>query len=323
MTLVSVVIPTLRRPKLLVRALASVFSQTYKELEVIVVIDGPDEETADVLRTLNDPRLRVIVNSRSLTAAGARNVGADHAKGEWIAFLDDDDEWLPGKIEKQIAFAADRETIVVSCLSRVVTPAGSFVRPQSPYDNSIPLDEYLFDRRSLFAGPGFLQTSSYLMRRSLFASERFNVESPHDDWHFILHLSKQPGVRVETLPEVLVVLYAEEQRPSLSATNTWRESLNWIESIRPIVTRPAYSGFCLGVAGSRAAKEHAYSAIPLLLYRALRFGSPRIWHILPFIGYWLAPQYILRRLRRRGRHGGSGDRLERPSAEAVPVAARD
>ena len=108
MTLVSVVIPTLRRPKLLVRALASVFSQTYKELEVIVVIDGPDEETADVLRTLNDPRLRVIVNSRSLTAAGVSRgcVGIDHAKGEWIAFLDDDDEWLPGKIQKQIAFAA-------------------------------------------------------------------------------------------------------------------------------------------------------------------------------------------------------------------------
>ena len=139
MALVSVVIPTLRRPKLVLRALASVFKQTYEQLEVIVVVDGPDEDTTDVLRTLNDPRLRVIVNPRSLTAAGARNVGVDHAKGEWVAFLDDDDEWLPSKIEKQIAFASSRGAVVISCLSRVVTPTATFVQPQASYDNSLPL----------------------------------------------------------------------------------------------------------------------------------------------------------------------------------------
>ena len=297
MALVSVVIPTLRRPKLVSRALASVFNQTYEQLEVIVVVDGPDEDTTDVLLAVNDPRLQVVVNPRSLTAAGARNVGVDHAKGEWVAFLDDDDEWFPSKIEKQIAFASNRGAVVISCLSRVVTPTTTFVQPQATYDNSFPLDEYLFDRRALFGGSGFIQTSGYLMPRSLFDSARFNVESPHDDWDFILHLSKQLGVRIETVPEVLVVLYSEEHRPSLSARSTWRASLAWIESMRPIITRRAYSGFCLGVVGSRAAKEHAYAASFLLLYRAFRFGSPRIWHILPFIGYWLLPKQILRQLR--------------------------
>jgi glycosyltransferase involved in cell wall biosynthesis len=297
MALVSVVIPTLRRPKLVLRALASVFNQSYEQIEVIVVVDGPDEDTTDVLRTVNDPRLHVIVNPRSLTAAGARNVGVDHAKGEWIAFLDDDDEWLPDKVEKQIAFASDRGVAVISCLSRVVTPATAFVQPRATYDNFLPLDEYLFDRRGLFGESGFIQTSSYLMPRSLFDSARFNVESPHDDWDFILHLSKQLGVRIETVPEVLVVLYSEEHRPSLSTRSTWRASLAWIESIKPIITRRAYSGFCLGVVGSRAAKERAYAASFLLLYRAFRFGSPRIWHILPFLGYWLLPKQILRQLR--------------------------
>src|SRR5208283_615875 len=210
MPLVSVVIPTLRRPKLILRALASVFNQTYEQIEVIVVIDGPDEDTIQVRRTVNDPRLHVIVNPRSLTAAGARNVGVDHAKGEWIAFLDDDDEWLPGKIEKQIAFASNQDAVLISCLSRVVTPTATFVRPQVTYDNYFPLDEYLFDRRRLFAGSGFIQTSSYLIPRSLFDSACFNVDSPHDDWDFILRLSKQLGVRIETVPEVLVVLYSEE-----------------------------------------------------------------------------------------------------------------
>jgi len=297
MPLVSVVIPTLGRPKLVFRALASVFNQTHQQIEVIVVVDGPDEDTCDVLRTVKDPRLRVIVNPRSLTAAGARNVGIDHAKGEWIAFLDDDDEWLPSKIEKQIAYASDRGAVLISCLSRVVTPNATSVRPQVIYDNSFPLDEYLFDRRSLFSGSGFIQTSSYLMPRSVFDRARFNVESPHDDWDLILHLSKQFGVLIETVPEVLVILYSEAQRPSLSTSGTWQKSLVWIDSIRPIITRRAYGSFCLGVVGPRAAKERNYAAFFLLLYRAFRFGSPGIWRILPFIGFWLLPGHILRLLR--------------------------
>ena len=89
-------------------------------------VDGPDPET-----NIDGPRLRVSVNPRSLTAAAARNARMDHANGEWIAFLDDDDEWLPKKLAKQMAYAADRGPVLVTCLSRVVTPAVSFIRPAS------------------------------------------------------------------------------------------------------------------------------------------------------------------------------------------------
>jgi glycosyltransferase involved in cell wall biosynthesis len=301
MPLVSVVIPTLNRPILVLRALASVFNQTHPDLEVIVVVDGPDADTDAALRTVADPRLKVIHNPRSLTAAGARNAGADQATGEWIAFLDDDDEWLPLKIEKQLALASGRGAVVISCLNRVVTPGATFVRPERPYDGFVPLDEYLFDRRARFAGVGFMQTSSYLLPRFLFDQVRFDLETPHDDWDFILRLNKLLGTRIETVPEILVVLYSEEQRPSLSTRGTWRQSLVWIDSVRPLITPRAYSGFCLGVAGSRAATERAYFAFFLLLYRAFKFGSPRLWHVLPFIGYWLLPKQTLRRVREMSR----------------------
>ena len=127
--LVSVIIPTLHRPTLLKRALESVFRQTWRELEVIVVVDGPDPDTVAVLKTVDDPRLRVIQNPRSLTAAGARNAGIDLAKGEWIAFLDDDDEWMPEKLTKQLAYAEGHGPALITCLSCVVTSGGSFVRP--------------------------------------------------------------------------------------------------------------------------------------------------------------------------------------------------
>jgi glycosyltransferase involved in cell wall biosynthesis len=297
--LVSVIIPTLNRPRLLLRAIASVLGQTYKEIEIIVVVDRPDQDTVSAVRSLDDPRVKLVVNSDSLTAAGARNAGVDRALGEWVAFLDDDDEWLPDKLEKQIAYASGRAPALLTCLSRVVTPTATYISPQVSYDNSIPIDEYLFDRRSLFKGLGFIQTSSYLLPRHLFEKVRFDIESPHDDWGFLLRLSKQVGARIETVPEVLVVLYFEEQRPSLTGrTSSWTRSLRWLDSIRPMITSRAYSGFCLGVVGSRAAQEGAYRAFPELLYRAFSRGSPGPWHVLLFLSYWLAPHGFLRRLRR-------------------------
>jgi len=301
--LVSVVIPTLHRANLVLRAINSVLNQTHREIEVIVVVDGPDEETVAAVRSVEDPRLQVIINPRSLTAAGARNVGADCAKGEWIAFLDDDDEWLPNKLERQFAFAANCGPVLVSCLSRVVTPITTYVWPEVIYDNSAPLDEYLFDRRSLFGGSAYTTTCSYLLPRWLFDRIRFNVESPHEDWELILRLSKEMGIRIETVPEVLVVLYLEENRASLSSSATWSASLNWLESMRPLFTPRAYSGFCLGVVGTRAADEAAYTAFPELLKRAFLSGSPTLWQVTLFLAFWLAPQGIRRRLRALFRGG--------------------
>jgi len=280
------------------RAIDSVLRQTHQEIEVIVVVDKPDQDTVSAVQSVRDPRVQLIVNPYSLTAAGARNAGADHAAGEWVAFLDDDDEWLPNKLERQIAFVSGRAPALVTCLSRVVTPTATYISPQAIYNNSTPVDEYLFDRRSLFKEPGFIQTSSYLLPRRLFDQVRFNAESAHDDWEFVLRLSKQAGARIETVPEVLVVLYFDEQRPSFTTrTSSWSHSLRWLDSIQPIISRRAYSGLCLGVVGSRAAQEGACTAFPKLLYRAFWYGSPRLWDVLPFLAYWLIPQGFHRRLR--------------------------
>jgi len=310
--LVSIVIPTLNRPKLLLRAIESVLRQTHQEIEVIVVADRPDPDTISAVRSVDDPRLQFILNPHPSTAAAARNAGADQATGEWIAFLDDDDEWLPNKLERQLAFAAGQPPALVSCLSRVVTPTDSYVAPQVIYDNYGPIDEYLFDRRSLFTRPGFIPTSSFLMPRPLFDKVRFNVESAHDDWEFILSLSKQAGARIETVPEVLAVIYFEEQRPTNTIkTWSWSRSLKWLDSMRPIITRRAYSGFCLGVVGFRAVGEGAYTAFPELLYRAFRFGSPGLWHVLPFLGYWVTPLQLRHHLRGKFRGGPSLRRARR------------
>jgi glycosyltransferase involved in cell wall biosynthesis len=296
-SVISVVIPTLRRPRLVLQALASVFAQSYRELDVIVVVDGPDEETVAALRSVQDPRLRFFVQPASLTAAGARNYGVAQARGEWIAFLDDDDEWLPHKLERQMKAARSADPVLITCMSRVITPLATYIWPREIFDNSRPLDEYLFDRHDMFAGSAFIQTSSYLMPRTLCERLPFRTHTPHDDWDFLVRLTKELGVRIEMVPEALVNVHFEERRPSLSRADAWAVSLSWVDSLRPILTRRAYSGFCLTVVAPRAASEHAYAAFLPLLVKAFRYGRPRIRHVLVFLAFWAVPQDVRRMLR--------------------------
>src|SRR5689334_5208317 len=103
---VSVVIPTLNRPELAARAVRSVLAQTHDSLEVVVVVDGPDPGTREHLETIGDERLRVLELPERGKAPNARNQGALAARGRWTALLDDDDEWLPAKLETQLKLAA-------------------------------------------------------------------------------------------------------------------------------------------------------------------------------------------------------------------------
>src|SRR5437868_11412329 len=93
---ISVIVPTHDRASLLPRALASLLAQDFAPFEVIVVDDGSRDGTAAFLSGVSDPRLRVLRHGRALGAAGARNSALALARAPIVAFLDDDDEALPG-----------------------------------------------------------------------------------------------------------------------------------------------------------------------------------------------------------------------------------
>lgn len=105
--LVSVVIPTYKRADKLKRAIDSVIGQTYPDLEILVVNDNEadDEYTKrlkEIFADIKDPRVRLIMQDAHINGAAARNAGIKAAKGEYIAFLDDDDVWAKRKIERQV-----------------------------------------------------------------------------------------------------------------------------------------------------------------------------------------------------------------------------
>lgn len=110
--LVSIIIPTYKRDvSFLSRAVNSVLNQTYKNIEVIVIDDSPDtyekrREVAEYMKNLADtePRVIYIMNLQNVGGSFARNIGIDKSTGDFITFLDDDDEYKPQKIEKQIRY---------------------------------------------------------------------------------------------------------------------------------------------------------------------------------------------------------------------------
>jgi glycosyltransferase involved in cell wall biosynthesis len=103
MIMISVIIPAYNRAKLLTRAIQSVLSQTYQDFEIIVVDDFSKDNTDELMQQYHDTRIRYIKHSQNKGGNAARNTGIKQARGEFIAFLDSDDEWLPEKLEKQIA----------------------------------------------------------------------------------------------------------------------------------------------------------------------------------------------------------------------------
>ena len=116
MVKVSVVIPTHNRADLLPRAIKSVLNQTFKDFEVIVVSDGSTDETDTIMSEIvnSDERIKYINYSPGRGGNYARNAGIKAAKGEYVGFLDDDDEWLPEKLEKQmLLFDNKKNTVLV------------------------------------------------------------------------------------------------------------------------------------------------------------------------------------------------------------------
>jgi glycosyltransferase involved in cell wall biosynthesis len=291
--MISVIVPTAHRPHLVTRAIKSALAQSLKNLEIVVVVDGPDPETTQALSAIVDPRVRLIQNMLPLGSAGARNVGVEAARGEWVAFLDDDDEWLKDKLELQLAATSADRAVIVSCLNKVVTSLRRYIWPRRVYDNACPLDEYLFDRHSWFRGDVMLQCSSLLMSRQLCLELLFRPV--HDDWDLLLRATKTKNVMIVTLRQPLVIHHTEDGRESLGASFNWRSSLEWADTHG--FSRRAYAGFCLTIIAPQAAKAGDYSAFFILLYRALRHGSPRPVHLALYLAIWLIPMHRRQKLR--------------------------
>jgi len=202
---VSVILPTYNRKNLARRAILSVLAQSYKNLECIVVDDCSTDGTLDLLTTMmkSDPRLKVVSHLRNLHASAARNTGLAAICGDLVAFLDDDDTWLPDKLEKQ-----------VDCLMTALPNVGMVYCWFDVYRGTEVVDT----RRSTLRGNVFdhmllsqpLGNASTLLVRKEVIDRigGFDETLPRgNDGDFIRRLSQH--YEVEVVPEVLVHYFVD------------------------------------------------------------------------------------------------------------------
>lgn len=139
--LVSAVIITHKRhPSILKRAIDSVYVQTYQDFELFVIDDAPDyTRHADIVALTQqyDSRLQYIINSGKKGPAGSRNLGISVAKGTFIAFLDDDDEWLPNKLSAMLALFTNETGLVYAPYNILFRAHAKVKEPVFPYQGDI------------------------------------------------------------------------------------------------------------------------------------------------------------------------------------------
>lgn len=202
--MISVIIPTYNRASLLPRALDSVLRQTWEDLEVIVVDDASQDDTPQVMAACTDPRVRYIRLEKNSGACVARNTGVAQARGEWIAFQDSDDLWLPEKLEKQMAYLAQTGADVVFCAFDRYSVEGKKIQT-FPHEH-IPAGRITYDQL-LFEN--LISTQTILGRRDCFLQEPFRPDFPRlQDWELMLRMVQRFHVNYDK--GVYVRLYEQE-----------------------------------------------------------------------------------------------------------------
>jgi teichuronic acid biosynthesis glycosyltransferase TuaG len=144
MSLVSIIIPYSNKKKFLKKTLNSVFTQTYKNFEVLFIYDDPDKSDYQLFKKyLSKPKVKVFYNKKNLGAGLSRNKGLKYAKGKYIAFLDSDDLWKRNKLKKQLKFMTENKISVSHTSYEIIDKFGKKIGQRNAkeyldYSNLLP-----------------------------------------------------------------------------------------------------------------------------------------------------------------------------------------
>lgn len=224
---VSVVVPTLNRSRLLALTLQSIIGQVRVELEAIVVDDGSSDDTPEMLAGLGDPRVRVLRHDAPQGVSAARNRGIAEARGQWVGFCDDDDLWAPDKLARQLEAAADTELDWV-CAGHVdVTPQLRVVGGGPPASADEIMRLLPFRNVVPGGGSGVIVLRDALERTGGFDGRLHNTE----DWELWLRLARHGPPAVVNEP---VVAYRLHPRNASLDSAVMLRDLKTIEAVHGI-----------------------------------------------------------------------------------------
>jgi glycosyltransferase involved in cell wall biosynthesis len=199
--LISVIIPTHARAGQVGEAIESVRRQTYENVEILVIDDASPDDTAAVLRAIPDLRLRYVRHEKRRGAAAARNTGIRMARGEWIGFLDDDDQWYADKLEKQLPLLKEFDAVLCMSIAKG--------RPSRVHKSRVVTPEDL--RQGSFHTSGLVAKASVL-RTIMFDEDLKQAQ----DWDLLIRIVQR--YRIGWIAEPLL-LYNRGEHPRITNEN--------------------------------------------------------------------------------------------------------
>lgn len=208
---VSVIIPTYNRANLLKRAIESVISQRFEDFELIVVDDASPDNTPEIVESINDTRIRYIRLKKNSGGPVARNTGIKKARGKFIALLDDDDEWLPNRLEVQVRKFEnlDREFgVVYGGFYYVSQRDGKILGKRLPRHRGDVYEHFL--RENFIGSPTLLIRRECFKRAGLFDP---NLSSSQD-WDMWLRIARH--YRFDYVDEIVAKYYVHGRQISFN-----------------------------------------------------------------------------------------------------------
>lgn len=198
--LVSVVMPTYNRIGLLPRAIDSILNQTYDKFEFIIVDDGSNDGTKDLLKTYasSDPRIKILTNEKNMGISYSRNRGTDAAKGKYIAIMDSDDYSEPTRLEKHINYLEQHDDVVA--LNALYYEMG---KEGNGYNNWVPPHrfDFIFHFKNYFTNIAVFR-SDFVRKHNIRYNEKMISSEDYDFWAQIF----MKGGKLRMLNEQLIRL---------------------------------------------------------------------------------------------------------------------
>lgn len=259
----SIVIPAYNRAFVLDRTIRSCLDQTFSDFEIVIVDDGSEDDTEAVVTGIVDARI-IYERQNNAGASAARNRGAELARGRYVAFLDSDDAFLPGKLEAfhdaiEQADEGAEETVWYSPLYFHRGAGNQLRKPDRAIGPSEAVGDYLF------ASDGMMQTSTLVIPRGLFLRVQFNTALRNlEDLDLCIRL-EGAGARFRMIPDAQVIWYDDNSEGRLSYTTTSENIRSWLVLQREHLSDKAYHGFLARYFVPVAIRQEPITALRLLI----------------------------------------------------------
>jgi glycosyltransferase involved in cell wall biosynthesis len=326
---VSIILPTCNRLKYLRPAAESVFSQTFQGWELIVADDGSDADTQAYLKTLSGlPRVKVMLLSHTGNPGTVRNAALREAKGDYIAFLDSDDLWLPLKLATQIkALDGSTRRWSYTAFNRIDESGNQVidrnVRQWLPYEGAI--FEQILRMEALIAMPTVVAE-----RRLIEEAGGFDAgQVQHGDYELWLRLILRSEVLLIDTPLACVRTHREHYTHGGVWALEWKRRL--FEKAQGLVVDPnLLAAVRMARAGNAAQLANAYAASGKraaalqILSRSLRpswryaeWWAGALKTLLRSLAPWMVAGYSLYRKRARGTRSSTGVSISSPDGQAI------